>query len=95
MTYIQNVTDSQKDTKTVETSPSESLTIEGLSPQDENNLAVACSTFLEHCQDNGRVDISDEYQQAGKEISDNDFVIQLSRLGQNTPLGLLVFASQS
>ena len=49
MTYIQNVTDSQKDTKTVETSPSESLTIEGLSPQDENNLAVACSTFLEHC----------------------------------------------
>ena len=49
MTDIQNVTDSQKDTKTVETSPSESLTLEGLSPQGASNLAVACSTFLEHC----------------------------------------------
>jgi hypothetical protein len=49
MTDIQNVIDSQKDTKTVETSPSESLTLEGLSPQGASNLAVACSTFLEHC----------------------------------------------
>ena len=29
--------------------PSEGLTLEGLSPQGESDLAVACSFFLERC----------------------------------------------
>jgi hypothetical protein len=35
---------------TVEAKPSESITINGLSPQGGNTLAVACSTFLETCK---------------------------------------------
>jgi hypothetical protein len=45
----QAVTDSQNSTYAIETEPSESITLEGLSPQDESDLAVACSSFLEHC----------------------------------------------
>jgi hypothetical protein len=35
---------------TVEAKPSESITIDGLSPQGGSTLAVACSTFLEPCK---------------------------------------------
>jgi energy-coupling factor transporter ATP-binding protein EcfA2 len=35
---------------TVEAKPSESITIDGLSPQGDSTLAVACSTFLEPCK---------------------------------------------
>jgi hypothetical protein len=49
MTDIQAVTDSQNSTYAIETEPSQSLTLEGLSPQEEDNLAIACSSFLEHC----------------------------------------------
>ena len=45
----QAVTDSQNSTYAIETEPSGSITLEGLSPQDESDLAVACSSFLEHC----------------------------------------------
>ena len=49
MTDIQDVTDSQNGTYSIETEPPQSLTLDGLSPQDESDLAVACSSFLEHC----------------------------------------------
>jgi hypothetical protein len=35
---------------TVKGQPSESITIDGLSPQGGSTLAVACSTFLETCK---------------------------------------------
>jgi hypothetical protein len=35
---------------TVDAEPSESITIDGLSPQGGSTLAVACSTFLEPCK---------------------------------------------
>ena len=49
MTDIQNATDIQNGTNTTETKPSESLTLEGLSPQGGSTLAISCSSFLEHC----------------------------------------------
>ena len=44
-----NTTDTQNGTNTSETEPSQSLTLEGLSPQDESNLAIACSVLPERC----------------------------------------------
>jgi hypothetical protein len=50
-----NTTDDQNDTNIPETessqslTPSESLTVEGLSPQDESDLAIACSVNPERC----------------------------------------------
>jgi len=44
-----NVTHSQNSTNTTETKPSESLTLEGLSPQEEGTLAIGCLYFLQHC----------------------------------------------
>ena len=49
MTDSQSVADSLNSANAIETKPSESLTLEGLSPQGESDLAVACSSFLEHC----------------------------------------------
>jgi hypothetical protein len=40
-----NITDSKNGTNTTETKPSESLTLKGLSPQDESNLAMAVLCF--------------------------------------------------
>lgn len=40
-----NITDSKNSTNTTETKPSESLTLKGLSPQDESNLAIAVLCF--------------------------------------------------
>ena len=42
---VGNMTDVQNGTN--KTKPSESLTIGGLSPQGENNLAIACSVVRE------------------------------------------------
>ena len=44
-----NTTDSQNGINTTETEPPQSLTLEGLSPQDESNLAIACSVLPERC----------------------------------------------
>jgi hypothetical protein len=50
-----NTTDDQNGTNIPETepsqslTPSESLTVGGLSPQDESNLAIACSVNPERC----------------------------------------------
>jgi hypothetical protein len=44
-----NTTDDQNDTNIPETEPSQSLTLEGLSPQDESDLAIACSVNPERC----------------------------------------------
>ena len=50
-----NTTDDQNGTNIPETepsqslTPSESLTVGGLSPQDESNLAIACSVKPEGC----------------------------------------------
>jgi hypothetical protein len=50
-----NTTNDQNATNTPETEPpqslkpSESLTLEGLSPQGESDLAVACSVMPERC----------------------------------------------
>jgi hypothetical protein len=44
-----NTTDSQNSTNTSETEPSESLTLGGLSPQGQGNLATACSVLPERC----------------------------------------------
>ena len=50
-----NITDDQNGTKTQEIeppqglTPSESLTLGGLSPQGEGNLAIACSVNPEGC----------------------------------------------
>jgi hypothetical protein len=50
-----NTTDNQNRTSTPEAepplslTPSESLTLEGLSPQGESDLAVACSMLPERC----------------------------------------------
>jgi hypothetical protein len=44
-----NTTDSQNSTNTTETKPSESLTLGGLSPQGQDNLATACSVLPERC----------------------------------------------
>lgn len=50
-----NTTDDQNDTNIPETepsesiTPSESLTVGGLSPQDESDLAIACSVNPERC----------------------------------------------
>jgi hypothetical protein len=50
-----NTTDSQNGANITETeppqslAPSESLTLEGLSPQGESDLAVACSVMPERC----------------------------------------------
>jgi hypothetical protein len=49
MTDSQSVTDSLNSANAIETKPSESLTLDGLSPQGESDLVVACSSFLEHC----------------------------------------------
>jgi hypothetical protein len=46
-TYISWLGDT--DSKNEETEPSESLTLEGLSPQGESNLSVACSMLPERC----------------------------------------------
>jgi hypothetical protein len=51
----ENITDDQNGTKTPEVeppqglTPSESLTLRGLSPQGEGNLAIACSVNPEGC----------------------------------------------
>ena len=51
----ENITDDQNDTKTPEIeppqglTPSESLTLQGLSPQGESDLSVACSLLPERC----------------------------------------------
>jgi len=51
----ENTTDDQNGTKTSEVeppqglTPSESLTLRGLSPQGASDLAVACSMFPERC----------------------------------------------
>jgi hypothetical protein len=44
-----NTTDTQNGTNTSETEQSQSLTLGGLSPQDESNLAIACSVLPERC----------------------------------------------
>ena len=44
-----NTTDDQNGTNIPETEPSESLTVGGLSPQGESNLAIACSVNPEGC----------------------------------------------
>ena len=45
-----NTTDgNQNGTNTTETKPSESLTLGGLSPQGQGNLATACSVNPERC----------------------------------------------
>jgi hypothetical protein len=44
-----NVTASQNGTNTTETKPSQSLTLEGLSPQGGNTVAIGCTYFLQHC----------------------------------------------
>jgi hypothetical protein len=41
--------DNQNGTNTTETKPSESLTLGGLSPQGQDNLATACSVLPERC----------------------------------------------
>ena len=48
-TNILNATNIHNSTNTTETKPAESLTLEGLSPQGGSNLAISCSSFLEHC----------------------------------------------
>ena len=45
----QAVTENQNGIYAVETEPSQSLTLEGLSPQGESDLAIACSVLPEQC----------------------------------------------
>jgi hypothetical protein len=49
VTASQNATASQNGTNTTETKPSQSLTLEGLSPQGGNTVAIGCTYFLQHC----------------------------------------------
>jgi hypothetical protein len=49
VTDSQNITNSQNGTNTTETKPSDSLTLNGLSPQGESDLSVACSMHPERC----------------------------------------------
>jgi hypothetical protein len=46
--WLGDITDSESE-ESEETEPSESLTLDGLSPQGESDLAVACSMFPERC----------------------------------------------
>jgi len=49
--WLQSTTDvlAQSGTNTTETKASQSLEIEGLSPQGADDLAIACSFFTERC----------------------------------------------
>jgi hypothetical protein len=46
--WLGDITDSESE-ESEETEPSESLTLDDLSPQGESDLAVACSMFPERC----------------------------------------------
>jgi hypothetical protein len=50
ISWLEDITDSEnEETENEGTESSESLTLEGLSPQDESDLAVACSMLPERC----------------------------------------------
>jgi hypothetical protein len=50
ISWLGDITDSEsEETEDEENEPSESLTLEGLSPQGENDLAIACSLNPEGC----------------------------------------------